>query len=52
MYTLFADYNNFDLIEKAANLKKASIVFINLGDDTEKLVYIINIKKHLRTFIT
>jgi len=46
VYTLFSDYNNFDLIEKAANLKKASIVFINLNDDTEKLVYIINIKKH------
>jgi voltage-gated potassium channel len=46
VYTLFADYNNFELIEKAANLEKASIVFINLGDDTEKLVYIINIKKH------
>jgi voltage-gated potassium channel len=46
VYTLFSDYNNFDLIEKAANLKKASIVFINLSDDTEKLVYIINFKKH------
>jgi voltage-gated potassium channel len=46
VYTLFSDYNNFDLIEKAANLKKASIVFINLNDDTEKLVYIINFKKH------
>jgi voltage-gated potassium channel len=46
VYTLFSDYNNFDLIEKAANLKKASIVFINLNDDTEKLVYIINIKKY------
>jgi len=45
VYTLFSDYNNFDLLEKA-NLKEASIVFINLDDDTEKLVYIINIKKH------
>jgi voltage-gated potassium channel len=31
---------------KKANLEEASIVFINLQDDTEKLVYIINIKKH------
>jgi len=46
VYTLFSDYNNFDLLEKAAKLSKASIVFINLNDDTEKLVYIINIKKH------
>lgn len=46
VYTLFCDYNNFDLLEKAANISKASIVFINLNDDTEKLVYIINIKKH------
>ena len=45
VYTLYSDYNNFDLLEKA-NLKEASIVFINLDDDTEKLVYIINIKKH------
>ena len=45
VFTLYSDYNNFDLLEKA-NLKKASIVFINLEDDTEKLVYIINIKRH------
>lgn len=45
VYTLYSDYNNFDLLEKA-NLKEASIVFINLDDDTEKLVYIINIKKY------
>jgi len=45
VYTLYSDYNNFDLLEKA-NLKQASVVFINLNDDTEKLVYIINIKKH------
>lgn len=45
VYTLYSDYNHFDLLEKA-NLKNASVVFINLNDDTEKLVYIINIKKH------
>ncbi len=44
VYTLFSDYNNFDLIEKS-NIRAASIIFINLNDDTEKLVYIINIKK-------
>ena len=45
VFTLFSDYNNFELLEKV-NLKEAAIVFINLNDDTEKLVYIINIKKH------
>ena len=45
VYTLFSDYNNFELLEKA-NLKEASVVFINLNDDTEKLVYVINLKKY------
>jgi voltage-gated potassium channel len=45
VFTLFSDYNNFDLLEKS-NIRQASIVFVNLNDDTEKLVYIINIKKH------
>lgn len=45
VYTLFSDYNNFDLLEKA-QIRKASIVFINLNDDTEKLVYVINMKRH------
>jgi voltage-gated potassium channel len=45
VYILYSDYNNFDLLEKA-NIRMASIVFINFNDDTEKLVYIINIKKH------
>jgi voltage-gated potassium channel len=45
VFTLYADYANFDLLEKA-NIKLASIVFVNLNDDTEKLVYVINLKKH------
>lgn len=45
VYTLYSDYQHFDLLEKA-NIKEASVVFINLNDDTEKLVYVINIKKH------
>ena len=47
VYTLYSDYNNFDLLRKA-NLEKASVVFINLNDDTEKLVYVINLKKHFK----
>jgi voltage-gated potassium channel len=45
VFTLYSDYNNFEMLEKV-NLKAASIVFINFNDDTEKLVYIINIRKH------
>jgi voltage-gated potassium channel len=44
VFTLYSDYNNFEMLEKV-NLKEASIVFINLNDDTEKLVYIIDIRK-------
>ena len=47
VYTLYSDYNNFELLEKS-NLKEASVIFVNLNDDTEKLVYIINIKKHFQ----
>ncbi len=45
VFTLFTDYNNFEILEKA-NIRQASMVFINLHDDTEKLVYVINMKKH------
>lgn len=44
VYTLYSDYNNFEMLEKA-NIRDASIVFVNLNDDTEKLVYVINLKK-------
>lgn len=44
VFTLFADFGSFDLLKKA-NIEKATVVFINLEDDTEKLVYILNMKK-------
>ncbi len=44
VYTLYSDYNNFDFIDKT-NIRDSSVVFINLNDDTEKLVYIINLRK-------
>jgi voltage-gated potassium channel len=44
VYTLYSDYNNFDFIDKT-NILESSVVFINLHDDTEKLVYVINIRK-------
>jgi len=45
VFILFSDLQNFELIEKT-NIKKSAMVFINLEDDTEKLVYLLNIKKH------
>ncbi len=45
IFTLYSDYNNYELLEKA-NIRQASIVFVNLSDDTEKLVYVINLKKN------
>lgn len=45
VFTLYSDYNNHEMLEKA-NIRHASIVFVNLHDDTEKLVYVINLKKH------
>lgn len=45
IFTLFTDFNNFEMLDKA-NIRDASVVFVNLNDDTEKLVYVINLKKH------
>jgi len=44
VFTLFSDYNNIDFLKKV-NIENSSIVFVNLEDDTEKLVYILNLKK-------
>lgn len=44
VFVLFSDYNNYDLLKKA-NIDEATIVFINMEDDTEKLVYVLNLKK-------
>lgn len=44
IFVLFTDYNNFEQLNKL-NIRESSIVFINLHDDTEKLVYILNLKK-------
>jgi voltage-gated potassium channel len=44
VFTLFSDLNNFELLKKA-NPKEAQIVFLNLEDDTSKLVYALNMKK-------
>ena len=44
VFVLFSDYNNYDLIKKS-NIENATITFVNLQDDTEKLVYVLNMKK-------
>lgn len=44
VYVLFSDYNNVELIKKS-NINNATIAFININDDTEKLVYVLNLKK-------
>lgn len=44
VYFLLADHHNFELARKA-NIEAASIVFVNLDDDTDKLVYLVNSKK-------
>jgi voltage-gated potassium channel len=43
-FVLFSDYNNIDSLEKL-NISEASVVFVNLLDDTDKLVYVLNLKK-------
>ncbi|MDX1627428.1 MAG: NAD-binding protein [Fulvivirga sp.] len=47
VFTLFSDYNNYELLNKL-NIKESSIVFVNLNDDTEKLVYVLNLKKYFK----
>lgn len=44
VFVLFSDYNNADLLKKA-NIEQSSNVFVNLENDTEKLVYVLNLKK-------
>ncbi len=44
IYVLYSDLKNYDLLRKA-NIESSNRVLINLDDDTEKLVYILNIRK-------
>lgn len=44
VFVLFSDYNNNDLIKKS-NIESATIVFVNMADDTDKLVYVLSLKK-------
>ena len=48
VHTLFADFKNYELLRKT-NIEHSSIVFVNLKDDTEKLVYILDLRKIFRS---
>ncbi|GJQ64651.1 MAG: hypothetical protein SCALA702_37040 [Melioribacteraceae bacterium] len=45
VFSLFADFENYEALDKA-NIKKASSVFVSFPDDTKCLVYVLNAKKH------
>ncbi len=47
VFSMFADYQNTDALSKV-NITKAATVFVNLPDDTEVLVYLLNLKQHFR----
>jgi voltage-gated potassium channel len=51
VFFLLADPHNFELARKA-NIEAANIVFVNLDDDTDKLVYLINSKKFYHRALT
>lgn len=44
VFTLYSDFQNYEILHKV-NIEDSSVVFVNLPDDTEKLVYILNLKK-------
>lgn len=45
VFCLFTDFNNYEGYQKV-NINKAQAVFINFPDDTETLVFLLNMKKH------
>ena len=44
VFVLFTDYSNLEAFEKA-NISQAATVFVNFDDDTEVLIYVLNLKK-------
>jgi len=44
VFTLYSDFENTEMLKKA-NIEKSSVVFVNMKDDTQKLVFILNMKK-------
>lgn len=44
VFVLYTDFSNMDAFSKA-NIEQAATVFINFPDDTEVLIYLLNLKK-------
>ena len=44
VFVLFTDYSNLEAFGKA-NIRQAATVFVNFADDTEVLIYVLNLKK-------
>lgn len=44
IFVLFTEFDNYDTLKKA-NIHKAATVFINTGDDSQKLVHTLNMKR-------
>ena len=44
VFVLFTDYHNLEAFDKA-NIREAASVFVNFADDTEVLIYVLNLKK-------
>ncbi len=45
VYVLHADYSSPEVAKKA-NFEGANVIFVNLDEDMDKLVYVLNLKKH------
>ncbi|QCK16909.1 potassium channel family protein [Mangrovivirga cuniculi] len=43
-FVLYSDIQNYDVFKKV-NIEKAKSIFVNLSDDTDTLVFILNLKK-------
>ena len=44
VFALFTDFSNIEAMKKA-NIQEAATIFINFEDDTEVLIYLLNLKK-------
>ena len=44
VYTLYCDFQNYEFM-KRSNIERCNVVFVNLQDDTQKLVFVLNMKK-------
>lgn len=47
VFTLLADYNKMEILDKV-NIQESAIVYVNFEDDTDKLVHVLNLKKHYK----